>query len=66
MTNQKNTTMSYSDFDPTMKIATNEKDFIKKMTKKRKKTNNPKNVNMQKNAAATGSDLHIGVVTYNR
>lgn len=66
MTGQKYTGIFYSDFDPNMKVATNEKDLLKKMKVKKKNASLEKSANLRKNQARTGSDLNIGVVGYDK
>lgn len=69
MTSQKYTGLFYSDFDPNMKVATNEKDLLKKMKEKKtpkKKKESASSINMKKDNARKASDLNIGVVNYDK
>jgi hypothetical protein len=70
MSSQKYAGLFYSDFDPNMKVASSEKELLKKMKDKRslkkKRADSATSINMKKDAARKASDLNIGVVSYDK
>ena len=70
MTSQKYSGLFYSDFDPNMKVATSEKELLKKMKEKKpskkKRAESTHSINIKQNAARKASDLNIGVVNYDK